>query len=77
MSFQFKITLSKTNSQVWRQILVPDHYTFYQFHPAIPAVFGWEHFHLFQFCDQKAGKLCYEFKFKYFLCLTPSQPTIF
>jgi len=52
MAYQFKIALTNTNPLVWRQILVPDNYTFYQFHMAIQGAFGWENAHLFQYSDK-------------------------
>jgi len=52
MAFQFKFTLANTNLLVWRQILVPSNYTFYQFHMAIQGAFEWENAHLFQFSSR-------------------------
>jgi hypothetical protein len=50
MTFQFKIQLRDIdNPKVWRQVLVPAHFTFYTFHLVIQQAFGWENYHMFQF----------------------------
>lgn len=50
MTFQFKIELQNIlDPPVWRTVLVPDNFTFYQFHLVIQSAFGWENCHLFQF----------------------------
>jgi Plasmid pRiA4b ORF-3-like protein len=50
MLFQFKIQLKYLiNPPVWRQVLVPDHFTFHRFHKVIQAAFGWDNDHLYQF----------------------------
>lgn len=50
MAFQFKIQLRDiTDPSVWRRLIVPEQFTFFRFHKAIQAVFGWENTHLFQF----------------------------
>ena len=51
MIFQFKITLAESQPEVWRKIIVPADYDFYQFHMAIQGAFGWMNRHLFQFCE--------------------------
>ncbi|MBI2966219.1 MAG: plasmid pRiA4b ORF-3 family protein [Bacteroidetes bacterium] len=48
--FQFKITLSHTNPEIWRRFLVGDNITFYDLHLIIQDVMGWENAHLYQFC---------------------------
>lgn len=47
--FQFKITLLHTKPPVWRRILVPESYTFYDLHVAIQNVMGWADYHLHRF----------------------------
>jgi hypothetical protein len=48
--FQFKITLLDTSPEVWRRILVPETYTFYDLHVAIQDAMGWtdSHLHIFK-----------------------------
>ena len=52
---QFKITLRYTTSPVWRRILVPDSYTFWDLHVAISDVMPWQdcHLHVFKFSRGK------------------------
>lgn len=47
--FQFKITLLDTRPPVWRRILVPGSYTFYDLHVAIQNAMGWTDSHLHRF----------------------------
>jgi len=47
--YQFKITLLDANPSVWRRILVPGSYTFYDLHVAIQDSMGWEDYHLHGF----------------------------
>jgi hypothetical protein len=47
--FQFKVTLLDTKPEVWRRILVPETYTFYDLHIAIQDAMGWTDSHLHQF----------------------------
>ena len=50
MAFQFKIQLRGiTNPPVWRKLLVPEQFSFLQFHDVIQAAFGWNGTHLFRF----------------------------
>ncbi len=52
MAYQFKIKLEGTSKPpVWRKLLVPQNYSFYQLHMAIQGAFGWENAHLFEFVD--------------------------
>lgn len=46
---QLKITLVASKPVIWRQILVPANYTFFDLHVAIQDAFGWEDCHLHQF----------------------------
>jgi hypothetical protein len=48
--FQFKITLKNTgNPRVWRQITLPDAFSFHDFHRIIQAAFGWRSRRLYAF----------------------------
>jgi len=50
MAFQLKIQLANvTNPPVWRQVIIPEKFTFQNLHQLIQLVFGWEDDHLFQF----------------------------
>lgn len=50
MVFQFKIQIANISKPpVWRRILVPDTFTFHDFHNVIQIVFGWEDCHLYMF----------------------------
>ena len=50
MTYQFKIQIKGiTKPPVWRRVLVPDTFTFQQFHFLIQEVFGWENVHLYVF----------------------------
>lgn len=48
--FQFKITLAEVEPTIWRRILVPGCYTFWDLHVAIQDSMGWKdcHLHLFK-----------------------------
>lgn len=48
-SFQLKITLSDSKPPIWREIIVPADYTFFDLHVAIQDAFGWTDCHLHQF----------------------------
>ena len=55
-AFQFKIQIQGIEKpSVWRQVLVPAHITFDQFHQIIQTVFGWEDYHLYQFSKSGWG----------------------
>ena len=55
-AFQFKIQIEGLKKpSVWRRVIVPDTYTFEQFHLTIQTAFGWTNSHLFQFCPQNYG----------------------
>jgi hypothetical protein len=51
MVYQFYIELHQSDPLVWRSIVVPADYTFYELHMAIQGAFGWENRHLFQFSE--------------------------
>ena len=60
--YQFYIELLESDPLVWRRIVVPGDYTFYQLHKAIQGAFGWENSHLFQFSQSGfSDKICYGF----------------
>lgn len=48
--YKFKITLLGTKPPVWRRILVPENYTFYDLHVAVQGAMGWtdSHLHCFE-----------------------------
>lgn len=49
-TFQFKIQIKGiTKPPVWRQITVPENFSFYNFHQTIQIAFGWWNAHLFKF----------------------------
>ena len=52
---QFKITLNESSPRVWRRILVPADYTFFDLHCAIQDAMGWAggHLHAFYVSQQK------------------------
>jgi len=47
--YQFKITLENIKPPIWRRILVPQTYTFWDFHVAIQDAMGWYDCHLHEF----------------------------
>jgi len=47
--YQFKITLEDISPAIWRQILVPARYTFWDLHVAIQDSMGWLDYHLHAF----------------------------
>jgi len=47
--FQFKITLKGIKPPIWRQIQVPEIYTFWDLHVAIQDAMGWDDYHLHEF----------------------------
>jgi hypothetical protein len=51
MIYQFHIELHGSDPLVWRRIVVPADFTFYELHMAIQGAFGWENSHLFQFSE--------------------------
>src|SRR5690554_1937534 len=56
MLYQFKIQLKHIEDpKVWRQVLVPADWSFYDFHLVIQAAFGWEDYHLFMFSPKGYG----------------------
>lgn len=55
-ALQLHIHLEGSNPVIWRRIVLPETYTFYQLHFAIQAAFGWENVHLFQFEKRRSGE---------------------
>lgn len=47
--YQLKLVLRHTDPHVWRRILIPESYTFYDLHVAIQDVLGWLDYHLHHF----------------------------
>lgn len=56
--FQFKISLKYITPQIWRRILVPVSYSFWDLHVAIQDSMGWFDYHLHEFViiNPKTGK---------------------
>jgi len=46
---QFKITIQDIYPPIWRRIIVPENYSFWDFHVAIQDAFGWDDDHLHAF----------------------------
>ncbi len=54
--FQFKITLDHASPKIWRRILVPSDYNFFELHSAIQgAMSGWIDYHLHSFYIAQKG----------------------
>jgi len=55
--YQFKITLSDIKPTIWRKIIVPETYTFWDLHVAIQDSMGWLdcHLHEFKIYNQSTG----------------------
>lgn len=47
--YQFKVTLENISPAIWRQILVPESYSFWDLHTAIQDAMGWLDCHLHNF----------------------------
>ncbi|MFH1251576.1 MAG: plasmid pRiA4b ORF-3 family protein [bacterium] len=47
--YQIKITLKDIDPPVWRRIIVPDSYSFWDLHCAIQDALGWWDYHLHEF----------------------------
>jgi hypothetical protein len=47
--YQFKISLKGVRPPIWREIQVPETYTFWDFHVAIQDAMGWQDYHLHEF----------------------------
>jgi hypothetical protein len=55
--FQFKITLKDVSPAVWRRILVPSDYSFFELYVAIESAMGWGGGHLHAFSIAKKGAM--------------------
>lgn len=47
--YQFKITMKRISPPIWRRIVVPSSYTFWDLHVAIQDAMGWTNSHLHSF----------------------------
>lgn len=56
-ALQFRITLECITPAIWRRMLVPARYSFWDLHVAIQDVMGWTdtHLHLFRITNPKTG----------------------
>lgn len=52
---QFKITLNDFTPKIWRRIIAPSAYSFFDFHCAIQDAFGWTDLHLHSFYIAQKG----------------------
>ena len=55
-AMQFRVELLDTTPLVWRRILVPNNYSFWDLHCAITDVMPWKDYHLHMFTVRKPGK---------------------
>ena len=56
MAYQFRIQLNNvTKPPVWRRVIVAEKSTFHELHQVIQLVFGWDDYHLYQFCPSGYG----------------------
>lgn len=56
LAFQFKVTLLGIDPPVWRRILVPAKYSFWDLHVAIQDAMGWLDYHLHAFRIRRKHK---------------------
>jgi len=58
-AYQFKFTLCEIKPAIWRRILVPATYSFWDLHVAIQDSMGWKdcHLHLFRVREPKSGEV--------------------
>ncbi len=54
--YQFKVSLTEIDPQIWRCILVPETYSFWDLHVAIQDSMGWSdcHLHAFRFGTERS-----------------------
>ncbi|EGR3967641.1 plasmid pRiA4b ORF-3 family protein [Vibrio cholerae] len=52
---RFRVSLSGSEPEIWREIDVPDHYNFWELHVAIQDAMGWLDHHLHEFSPRKTG----------------------
>jgi len=57
--YQFKVSLTDIEPAIWRRILVPENYTFWDLHVAIQDSLGWldYHLHVFRIKKKDAHKI--------------------
>jgi hypothetical protein len=57
--YQFKIELKEIEPAIWRRIVVPATYSFWDLHVAIQDSMGWldSHLHAFRIANPKTGKM--------------------
>ncbi|HSR54414.1 MAG TPA: plasmid pRiA4b ORF-3 family protein [Acidobacteriota bacterium] len=57
--YQFRVALEKVEPEVWRRIVVPGTYSFWDLHVAIQDSMGWDdyHLHLFRIRDPESGEM--------------------
>jgi len=56
MAYQFRIQLNNvTKPPVWRRVIVAGNFTFHDLHEVIQLVFGWDNYHMYQFCPSGYG----------------------
>ena len=56
MIYQYKIQIKNiTKPPVWRQLLIPDTFSFHKLHEVIQISFGWENCHLYMFNPKGYG----------------------
>jgi hypothetical protein len=56
MAYQFRIQLNNvTKPPVWRRVIVDEKMTFHELHEVIQRVFGWDDYHMYQFCPSGYG----------------------
>jgi hypothetical protein len=56
MAYLFKIQIQGISKpSVWRELLVPEDFTFSRFHRVIQAAFGWEGVHVYEFSPSGWG----------------------
>ncbi|MDA2933568.1 plasmid pRiA4b ORF-3 family protein [Acidobacteria bacterium AH-259-D05] len=57
--YQFKISLKGIQPAIWRQIQVPENYSFWDLHVAIQDVMGWldYHLHLFRIAEPALNEI--------------------
>lgn len=56
MAYQFKIKLLNVKKPpVWRRLIIPENYTFEEFHHIIQISFGWQNEHLHKFGKEPYG----------------------
>lgn len=58
LTYQFKVTLTESEPEIWRRIVVPAAYTFWDLHVAIQDSMGWldYHLHVFRVRNPDMGK---------------------